>query len=389
MALLAGPVLTTGAAASAVPAHTAIVVIEVAVPSPGPDEPQTVEELERLKLEEEIRQLRLENERAESPIGWLLDFAPFVTVLIGVITLAAALWKQSSDVAAARLESAKKDDQWQQEFARLKKLDAQEAEKARLGRFDESLTRISAQISSDNPGLSLNGAAALGLFARPLYADLHADLLRIIRANLKAGPDRPVADILRDQLERVLRLIFAEGREVPAAVPNPIDLARLDLYQLDLEGLVLPAGVTLDVAFADLKNANLSEATLRRTRGYQVSLDGARFSRSRMNESRFNGATAAGTPVNFHEAVLVSATFDDADLPRAEFQRASLQGAKFRRAVLRGARFEGASLSDAYFQDAVLDDPALRSIARGAVDWRAAHFTPEVRDLLEELSSGS
>lgn len=376
-ALLCGGMLLVGATAQA-GAATPAPSVSAATDQPAP----TTAELERQKLEEEVRQLRLTNSQAEGWLGGLLPFAPFVTVLIAVATLGAALYKQSTDLAAARLAAeteaaqwradfalqqeaeAAKNEQWRQEFLRQQQLDRAAAEQEELGRFDETLSRVSAQISSDNPGLSLNGAAALGLFLKPRYLELHADLLRIIIANLKATPTAEVADLLRDDLARVLGLLFAGGQPNPD-VPSPVDLTRLNLNRLDLHGLKLPDGLILDLAYATLENADLSEMTMARAQGLQATLDGARFSRTIMNEARFNEAHAIVKPVHFHETTLVSATFDGAHLPGAEFQRAHLQGTKFRHCDLRGARFEGANVNDAYFQGADLDEAAKRSIALG------------------------
>jgi uncharacterized protein YjbI with pentapeptide repeats len=359
--------------------------------------------LAREKLGEEIRQLRLANSQADGWLAVFLPFAPFVTVLVAVGTLAAALWKQSNDVAAAgraaaadasrwradfalqQDREAAKNEQWRQEFLRQQQLDRAAAEQKELGRFDDTLSRISAQISSGNLGLSLNGAAALGLFVKPRYQDLHSDLLRIILANLKAAPKAEVADLLRDDLARVLNMLFVGGQP-NQDVPNPLDLTHLNLYRLDLHGLKLPANAILDFALATLDDANLSEMTMARARGFMAKLDAARFSRTIMTEARFNKAQATGKPVHFHETRLVSATFDDALLPGAEFQQAKLQGAKFRRCDLRGARFEGADVNDAYFQGAILDEVALRSIALGAHNWLSAHFDPVPFERIKEIA---
>ena len=396
--LLMGPV---GAAEGlAMPGVTAGPGMQAAVPT------TTLDDLEQQKLEEEIRQLRLANEQASGWFAGLLPLAPFVTVLIAVFTLAGALWKQSSDVVSARMASeaetkrwreeftqqqlleATKAQQWREEFTRQQELDRDEAEQEHLGRFDEALSRISTQISSDNPGLSLNGAAALGVFAKDRYQDLHADLLRIVVANLKSAPPDDVSDLLRGHLSRVLQMLFAPGRPPTSDLPVPIDLTELNLYRLDLRGLHLPAGGALDLAFANLSSANFSETRMPRVRGYKAQLNGTRFSRAVLTEARFNRAHAETKAAIFHQSTLVSATFDDAALPGAEFQRASLQGAKFRRCVLTGAQFEGADVADTYFQDAVFDDAALRSIALGARNWQGnIHFDTAVMQRMLQIAA--
>ena len=394
----AAPIVVPAAAPSAVSAAVPIVVA-AAVPTAVPA--TTLDDLEQQKLEEEIRQLRLANEQASGWFAGLLPLAPFLTVLIAVFTLAGALWKQSSDVVSARMASeaetkrwreefteqqlleATKAQQWREEFTRQQELDRDEAEQEHLGRFDEALSRISTQISSDNPGLSLNGAAALGVFAKERYQDLHVDLLRIVVANLKSAPPDDVSDLLRGHLSRVLQMLFAPGRTLNGDLPVPIDLTELNLNRLDLRGLHLPPSGALDLAFA-----NLSETRMPRVRGYKAQLNGTRFSRAVLTEARFNRAHAEKKAAIFHQSTLVSATFDDAALPGAEFQRASLQGGKFRRCVLTGAQFEGADVADAYFQDAQFDDAALRSIALGARNWQGnTHFDADVMQRMLQIAA--
>ena len=359
--LLCGGMLLVGGVSIAASAVTPSTDQSNAVP--------TMVELTRAKLGEEIRQLQLANSKAEGLLAEFLPFAPFVAVLVAVGTLAAGLFKQSWEARENR-----------------KKAEAYETQKE-LARFDETLNRISAQISSDNPGLSLNGAAAIGIFLKPRYQDLHADLLRIIIANLKAAPKKEVTYLLRDDLSKVMRMLFLEGKSNPD-VPSPLNLTHLHLYRFDLHGLKLPENATLDFAFANLEYANLSDMTMTRARGFKAKLDAARFSRTIMNEARFNWAYATAVkPVHFHGTSLVSATFDDASLPGAEFQQAKLQGAKFRRCNLSGARFEQADLNDAYFQGAILDEVALHSIAIGwrNNNWLAAHFDPVPHKRIEEI----
>ncbi len=262
MALGVGLLVGPPAAVAGGPEGTAATSLEgsAAAPVSASVPVTTLDDLEQQKLEEEIRQLRLANDQSSGWFAGLLPLAPFVTVLIAVFTLAGALWKQSSDVVSARMASeaetkrwreeftqqqlleATKAQQWREEFTRQQELDREEAEQEHLGRFDEALSRISTQISSDNPGLSLNGAAALGVFAKDRYQDLHADLLRIVVANLKSAPPDDVSDLLRGHLSRVLQMLFAPGRPPTSDLPVPIDLTELNLYRLDLRGLHLPAG---------------------------------------------------------------------------------------------------------------------------------------------------
>jgi uncharacterized protein YjbI with pentapeptide repeats len=367
----------------------------------------TKDELERQKLEQEILKLKNENDKATSVWGWVLAFAPFITVIVGVATLGATVLKQSRDLASAQRAAdtqasqwreefhqqqgaeAEKSQQWRDEFLRQQRLDRENRETEQLRRFDERLTHVAADITSDKPALRLNGAAGLGFFIKDRYPDLQCDLLNLVVANLKAKPEQAVASLLRTHLAKILRLLFAEDRSIDPEVGDRIDLSRLELYRLDLHGVNFKKAIVLDLAFSDLTQANFSESNLFRARGGETRLDNTRFSRAMMDEARFNKAKTAQGPVYFHATSLVSATFDDAVLPGADFQEARLQGAKFRRADLSGAHFEGANLSDAYFYNAQLDEAARRSIALGGLNWRNAHFDPAVVEHLDELSASS
>jgi len=364
------------------------------------------EELQQQKLEQEIRKLRLENDRAQGALGWLLAVGPFVTVLVGVGTLAWTLFKQSRDLVEARRTSdqqakqwrdefssrqkqeAEKAEQWRQEFLRQQQAAEQERHREELRRFDEHLSSLVTNIGSDNQAVRLNATAALSFFVKEEYPDLHCDLLNVIVANLKAAPEPAVGDLLRRHLAKTLRMLFADGRELDSNIGDRLDLTRVDLYRIDLSGLDLRNKVLLDLAFAKLRHANLRDAKINEVKGGEAILDGAHFSRAHMNRARFDKATAVSDRVRFHGTRLVGATFVGAQLPNAEFQQARLQSAHFKDAILTGAQFEGADVADADFKGATLDDRAVASLSR-AQRWRKAHFEEAVREQLVRLSEGA
>lgn len=365
------------------------------------------EQLERLKLREEVTQLVQQNGRFDSPLGWLLALAPFLTVIIGVVTLGAALKKQSDDLATAQQAAsaaaeqwraefreqqraeADKSQQWREEFRRQQEQDRESQEREVLRRFDETLTQVSANISSDKLALRLNAAASLGLFVKERYRDFHGDLLKILIANLKSKPEHAVAGLLRGHLSKTLRLLFEEGRDLDAGVDERLDLTGLDLYRFNIAGLQVPDAVTVDLAFSNLRDADFRDTRLFRARGGEAQLDGAHFTRAFLNEARFNKARTERAPASFHSTRLISATFKEAQLARADFRQAHLQGARFDLADLSGAHFEEADLADAYFRGTTFDGPALRSLALGAHRWRQAHFDPDVVAELERLSGAA
>lgn len=370
----------------------------VAQPTPTAttQDPRTVE-LQRRKLEQEVRKLEqdthkleIENDRAESLWGLLLAIAPFVTVLIAVGTLGVNFYTQSNNVTQERKElleqqkgNEEKAEQWRQEFLRQQEKDRAEREQESLRRFDENLARIVTNLGSPTLALQVNAAAALAGFLKPRYVDLHYDLLTVIVANLKLRPDPKVADLLRHDLERAIRLVFDSSQHTREDIGDELDLTRLDLSRINLRKVDFQ-GVRVDFAFSTLKRADLRECNLDRARGRECEMDGALLSGARLEEARFN--SARGQDVQFHRARLVSATFKDAVLPKAQFEQAALQGAHFERADLTAARFEGADLADAYFTGAVFDDSAKRSIALGAERWRAARFDPPIREELTQIS---
>lgn len=394
-----------GAAASPPPASTSSGVL-AATPSPTPTL-GTKDELERQKLQGEITKLAQENARYDSAVGWLLALAPFLTVVVGVLTLGATLKKQSGDLVRANEAAATAAQQWREEFHEQQKAEAEKArqwretfdrqqqqdresrEKEVLRRFDETLTHISADLASDKLPLRLHGAASVGLFVKERYSDVHSDLLTLIIASLKSQPEHAVAGLLRGHLSRTLRLLCREGRDAAAEIGDRLDLTGLDLYRLSIPGLALPKDITIDLAFATLRDADLRDTRLFRARGGEAELGGAHFTRAFLDEARFNKAKAATAPAYFHASSLVSATFKEATLPRADLRQARLQGARFDRAILSGARFEGADLADAYFLGSTFDEGALLSIATGAKRWRQAHFDPSVAARLEQLSGSS
>jgi uncharacterized protein YjbI with pentapeptide repeats len=308
-------------------------------------DPRTVE-LQRRKLEQEVRKLQedthkleIENERAESLWGWLLAIAPFVTVLIAVGTLGFNYYTQSNNVAQERKElleqqkgNEEKAEQWRQEFLRQQEKDRAEREQESLRRFDENMAKIVSNLGSPTLTLQVNAAAALAGFLKPRYVDLHHDLLTVIVANLKLRPDPKVADLLRHDLERAIRLVFDSSLHTREEIGDDLDLTRLDLSRINLRKVDFQS-VRADFAFSTLKRADLRECNLYRARGGECEMDGALLSRARLEEARFN--TARGQNVQFHETRLVSATFKDAVLPKAQFEQAALQGAHFERADLK------------------------------------------------------
>lgn len=152
--------------------------------------------------------------------------------------------------------------------------------------------------------------------------------------------------------------------------PSEIDLSRATAIRLDLSDVDLGKTV-LDIAFANLSQAQLAGATLFRMRGQEANLTKSYCSRATMREARLNKAVLHGAVL--HDAILVSASLKGADLRNAQLQRSSVQEAHFEGAILTGANFTGANLNNTFFKGAQFDAVALRSIATGAHHWRDNH----------------
>lgn len=319
---------------------------------------------------------------ARTPAGWLgaagdtstaatvLQWATFLTAIVAVGGLIVTIRGQQKD---AKLERNK--------------------------RHDEQLARWAQDLGSDTPRVRLNAAAALSAFLGSGSPGLRVDLLAVIIANLKIEPDRPVSDVLVRDLEVALRACLEPEKTkwqflhplhlLPTSwLPlkrrdqlSELDLARaLWLKRLDISKSDL-SGLPVDLAFANLRQANLCDVTApRNVRGWGVFLEYARLSRANLHEARLNKSHCAHA--QFHKTRLVSATFKGADLRGASFQQAKLQAVHFERAWLQGAKFEEANVADTYFCDmqhnnaAKLDDSALMSLST-ARNLDRAHLTPE------------
>jgi uncharacterized protein YjbI with pentapeptide repeats len=343
------------------------------------------------KLRQEIRQLQLSNDESSGVQHDLLAWAPFATALGAIVAVGATLWKQTTDLAAARTQLRDDHDklrvaneQWQERFLEDQHTNRLQQEAESLRRFDASLTSTISNLGSQSESLQVNAAAALATYLKPRYAAFHADLLVVVAANLQLRPSAAVARVLGSDLERLLRLLYANDAADRGERPAEIDLTRASLPRLDVSDIDFEPTV-LDVAFADLSKARLTGANLFRLRGQQADLTGAYCSRARLGEARLNEAILQKAVL--HEADLVSATLKRADLSGAKLQQARLQEAHLEGAKLAGADFTGADVANTYFRGALFDEQALRTIALGARRWRDNNnFDPAVRATLEQIA---
>jgi hypothetical protein len=313
------------------------------------------ERLETEKLRQEVRQLRLENERLTSFWGAFSSFATLLTAVVAVAGVFVTIWKQFDE---------REKDRQQREFESRRRL-------------DEKFTSIITNISSENRSLQMGSAVSLLTFLKPEYGAFHEQVYLILLANLKLKPDPQVNDLLVDALEKALRIRLGAAGE--RGLPAELDLSHMNLYRIDLSGLDLTGA---DIGFTDLRRANLRDANLFRVRGIEANLENARLTRTNLGEGRLVRAKLSGA--HLHQTNLVAATLKEADLKEAQFYQAKLQSAHMEKSDLSGARFEQADLNDAYFTGAVFDQRALQSILK-AERWDKAHFDREIAAKLADL----
>jgi uncharacterized protein YjbI with pentapeptide repeats len=342
------------------------VAASVAAPAAAAASPARSQlELERLR--QEVRELKIKNDRAGSLRETILAWAPFATVLVAVAGVLVPVLREVR----------------QQRAQREAELDQRRLEERR--RFDDLFGQAVANLGSDNDSVQVSAAVTLHSFLRQDYSALHEQVYSVLCANLAVKHSKLVNRFIVRAFEDAIRLHLAARDREPS---EPIDLAGSELPRARLAGLDLQE---VDIAFATLRRADLHGSNLKRARGIEANLEGARLSRTDMTEARLNGSNGRGA--SFHEARLVSAEFrpsdnQAADLRAAEFYAAKLQGAHFDGADLRGAKFDRANLADTFFVGALFDGAALDSVLRSEIvdderSWKKAHFSPEVMATLE------
>lgn len=313
---------------------------------------QQKDQLEQEKLRQEISKLENENDWLSSRWGRFLRAAPILTALVAVAAAALTLWKHINETGRHRHD------------------ELVQREKESVRRFDEKFTSIVANLGAESPSLQASAAASLMTFLRPGHEEFFDDIFLLVVANLGIKRDRVVRNLLTRVFEKAIRVTTSQRDHLDLSRTY---LARVDLHDIDLNR------TSLDIAFADLRSANLTGLNAFRLRGIKVNLEGARLSKSVLREGRFDQSRCR--KAQFHGATLASSTFKGADLREAQFQKAGLQSVHLERADLRGARFEASNLSDAFFYGAQLDDAAMHSITR-ALGWQKAHFDDAAREKL-------
>ena len=353
--------------------------------------PTTTHTLQEEKLREEIRQLRIQNDRAGSVREELLVWAPFITVLVGVFGVVLPVVRevrQQRDQRAGELEQRRVEEERRLD-QRAAELEQRRIEERR--RFDSLFAQAVADLGSKRESVQVSAAIALQSFLRAEYEEFHPQIHAVLCANLAIDHSPLVNRFIVRAFQISIRLHLLWRRQQHD--PTPLDLANCHMPRVDLEGLDL--GERADIAFASFARANLRGAQLFRAEGYEAVLDGAHISRrANLREARLHGASCVRT--RFHDADLMASQFrrtrnKRADLSRAEFYQAKLQGAHFEGAILNGAKFRDANVTEAFFYGAEFDDEALRSMVDALVvkdkpTWKRAYFDPATAARLEEAA---
>jgi uncharacterized protein YjbI with pentapeptide repeats len=372
----------------AVAATALLVVGQLRTGSNHPVEGLTQDALEKEKLRQEI--LTLERDRSIVPV-----LGPWLAAAVAIVGVILTWRKQVEEAHQQRLENTRQQaaDRLAQatavkEEARLRELDRRQQEAVLAQRetdterrFQEGFAAVALNLGSASPAVQASAAVSILSFLRPEQRAFHDQVFLLVLANLKIMHEREVNKLLVRVFERAMRVQLRDKTLDRALL---LDLANAQLDTIDLSRTDLSDA---DIGFASLKYANLRDTNLRRARGYEVDLGKASLSGAdtTLEEARLRKARCEGT--QFHDVNLISVRLEEANLTQAEFQRARLQSAHLDETVLKETRFEGADLNDAFIRGLrAVDDITLRSIARGARNWRNAHFDAEIRQRLEDLS---
>jgi uncharacterized protein YjbI with pentapeptide repeats len=339
--------------------------------SPTSTSKPTTAELQRQKLQQEVRKLEHENANQRGLRGFVAAYGSLAGLVAGVAALFGVL---------VTYRSQKRDESRQRELDRAQR-ESERVQRNDEGRrrLDERFSAVLADLGADSDAIQAAAVVSLLTFLRPGREEYRHQVRLVTLANLKVDHSAAVVTLLIRVLEAALRTpepLDAVERDLSHATLRRIDLSHLDLGEAD-------------VSFAQMKGADLTDAILTRARGYRVQLQGARLcgSEADLREVRFGGE-ADLSDANFRNANLRAAHLEDAILTRAQFQQCRLQSAHLDRTDLRGARFEQANVNDTYFLNATLDEVALKSISR-ANNWQKAHLSPEDQERLAALSGGA
>lgn len=337
-------------------------------PSLAIDSGPTEDSLKIIKLGEEIEKLRLENKKQKSMRGTVIDFAPFMTALVAIISVGIAFWK------------------FMLEHRRQRKLDRRERESERIHRFDNNFTSVVNKLGSTNLSVQASAAVSMLIFLKKDYSEFHEQVFFVLLANSKVPHERIVQEFISKSFERALKLISKTVGEENLKTDDKDKDSKivLDLSGCTLIDIFLP---NINLSWANIKNSNFEnadfrESNLRRLRGDNAILPFLKCSNANLWKARLPGAILNNA--NFGGATLIQTHFEGANLENCTFRNAKLQSSHFKEANLKGAKFEHANLKGTSFIGATFDDISKKSIVK-AKNWRDAMFDSDVFKELQKI----
>jgi len=315
----------------------------------------TQEELQTEKLRQEIRQLRLRNEREQSVWGVIPTYATFLTALVAITGVFITIWKQLDE----------------------RRRDREQREAESLRHSDEKFMNIIEQFGSDSDTVKVNAAVSLQTYLQPQYRPFHESIYLLLLNNLKMTDNEQVIKAFVPVFEKAIRKYL---RKFTDPDRPELDLTRMQLPRIDLTGLNLSLA---DFAYSNCEHANLSRAQCYRIRGINADFRSARFSNVQLIEARLKKLNFSRA--QFHDARMHSAFITESQLQHAEFQRAELQSAHFDGSDISGAQFQSADINNTFFPNVTVDEAVLQSLLL-AFNWDKAHFDETVKTQLQSLA---
>lgn len=356
---------------------------------PGSNENVTSQQLDEDLKRAQIKALLAESDEP-NVVDRLIDVAPFLTGIVAVVGIAVTIWRQVSEASRRRTSERR-----QQAITGLSAFEDRYSTAVQKLGSESTATRASAVVALESlishrtkdllVDLTIDASLDPDKQHREpaRFEEVVDEILRLVIANTKVEHEKPIPDLLASTFTEVVkrRLEFVEHR----SFGPKLDLSHSILYRVDLSGLQKLG--EMDVAYADLRNANLTGSRLSRLAGYAVNLNGARLSRSELREARLQKAHCEDT--QWHDSVMMSVDLQNAYFARANLTRAQLQSARFKGTDLSDTNFHQANLSDAHFRGAkgLAKSPrTLRSIINARnQSWKKANFDPQIKEQLKEL----
>ncbi len=302
-----------------------------------PTEDATVTELNKQKLEQEVQQLKEQNE--PDLFGWLRTNAPILfSTLVVVIGGLIGLFRWFGDRRSEREKRAEE-------------------------RFQSVVTGL----GDEKEGAKIGAAILLRTFLRPDYKQFYTQSFDLAVAHLRLPrtphpPEDPNAALSLTTLSQALIGVFKE------AFPRARRLTR-NGRRGSKEGAVQ----SLDATAVLLDHAYLVGADLERMWMLQASLREANLREARLGEADLHGADLRGA--NLRKADLRKAILINAKLGRARLEGAKLGGADLHGADLCGADLNRSDLSGATLWEAELRGAGLHGAKFSGTDLHEADLS--------------